>query len=85
MIYRKETAANYFFDLISWVLGTGSGIVGVAVALNTFSSGGACSVWFCFIAVMLFGGIASIRTFHQIGWLTWVGFVSIFAAVFIVV
>lgn len=28
---------------------------------------------------------ASVRKFHQIGWLTWAGFISIFVAVFIVV
>jgi len=74
-----------FLFLLAWVLGTGSGIVGVAVALNTFSARAACTVWWCFLAVMLFAGIASIRTFHQIGWLTWAGFVSIFVAVFVVV
>lgn len=28
---------------------------------------------------------ASMRKFHAIGWLTWVGFLSIFVAVFILV
>lgn len=38
-----------------------------------------------FLATMVVAMTASVRKFHQIGWLTWAGFISIFVAVFIVV
>jgi len=45
----------------------------------------ACSVWWSFLATIIVASVASIRKFHTLGWPTWVGFVSIFSAVFIVV
>ncbi|RDW82857.1 hypothetical protein BP6252_03969 [Coleophoma cylindrospora] len=79
----KEMVGALF--VIAWILGTGSGIVGIAVALNTFSNHAACTVWWCFLAAFLIAAMASVRTFHAIGWLTWTGFISIFIAVLIVV
>lgn len=67
------------------MLCAGSGIIGVATGLNALSHHAACTVWWAFIATIVVAGTASVRKFHQIGWLTWAGFISIFAAVFIVV
>jgi hypothetical protein len=71
--------------LVAYVLCTGSGIVGLSVGLNALSNHGACTVWFAFVSFVVITACASVRKFEKIGWLTWVGFVSIFAAVFIVV
>lgn len=71
--------------IIAYVLCTGSGILGVSIGLNALSTHAACTVWWSFIATIVVAAAASVRKFHQIGWLTWAGFVSIFAAVFIVV
>lgn len=45
----------------------------------------ACTVWFTFVATIIVILAASVRKFHQIGWLTYAGFLSIYIAVFIVV
>ncbi len=74
-----------FLFLVAYVLCSGSGILGVSIALNALSDHGACTVWFSFVATVIVIAAASVRKFHKIGWLTWAGFVSIFAAVFIVV
>ncbi|RMX79817.1 hypothetical protein D0869_08023 [Hortaea werneckii] len=71
--------------IIAYVLCSGSGIVGVSIGLNALSTHAACTVWWAFLATMVVSGTASVRKFHQIGWLTWAGFISIFAAVLIVV
>lgn len=69
----------------SFILATGSGILGVSIALDTLSSHAACTVWWSFLGTIVVICIASIRTFHNIGWVTWVGFCSIFVAVLVVV
>lgn len=67
------------------VLCTGSGILGLSVAFNTFSSHGACSVWFGFVSAVLIAGCASVRKFHKLSWLTFAGFISVFVAVLMIV
>lgn len=74
-----------FLYLVAYVLCTGSGIVGLSVAFNTLSEHSACTVWWSFLAMVIITAAASVRTLRNIGWLTWVGFVSIFAAILIVV
>lgn len=64
---------------------SGSGILGVAIGLNALSHHAACTVWWAFLATVVVALCASVRKFHQIGWLTWAGFLSIFIAVLIVV
>lgn len=44
-----------------------------------------CTVWFSFIGTIVIAAIASIRKFDKLSWLTFVGFISIFVAVFVVV
>lgn len=79
----KELTGALF--IIAYVLCTGSGILGVSIGLNALSTHAACTVWWSFIATAVVALAASVRKFHQIGWLTWAGFISIFAAVLIVV
>lgn len=72
--------ANFLFAL-AFLLGMGSGIVGVSTAINTFSDHSACTIWWSAIATVVATLLASIRKLHQIGWLAWVGLASILAAV----
>ena len=68
----------------SYVLCTGSGILGVSIGFNTLSTHAACTVWWSFLATIAVTAAASVRKFQKVAWLTWAGFVSIFIAVFIV-
>ncbi|KAI1764158.1 amino acid transporter [Hypoxylon sp. FL1150] len=71
--------------LVAYVLCTGTGIVGLSTGFNALSDHAACTVWWAFLSMVIITAAASIRTLRNIGWLTWVGFLSIFTAVFIVV
>jgi len=71
--------------LIAQILITAAGIISIDTALNAVSDHGACTVVFAFVAAVLVTGFSSVRTFSRLGWLTWVGFVTFFIAVFIFV
>ncbi|KAI1380737.1 amino acid transporter [Hypoxylon crocopeplum] len=71
--------------LVAYVLCAGTGIIGLSVGFNALSDHAACTVWWAFLSTVIITAAASIRTLRNIGWLTWAGFLSIFAAVFIVV
>ncbi|KAH7346293.1 putative N amino acid transport system protein [Rhexocercosporidium sp. MPI-PUGE-AT-0058] len=79
----KEIVGALF--LVAYVLCAGSGILGVSIGLNALSSHAAYTVWWSFIATIVFAATVSVRKFHQIGGLTWAVFISIFVAVFIIV
>lgn len=79
----KEVAGLLF--IIGYVLVTGSGIVGVSTALNALSHHAACTVWWSLLATLVIIATASIRKLEHVGWLSYVGFLSIYIAVFIVV
>ncbi|KAF2110970.1 transmembrane amino acid transporter [Lophiotrema nucula] len=79
----KEICGALF--IIAYVLCTGSGIIGVATALNALSEHAACTVWWAFLSTAVIIACASVRKFEKIGWLTWAGFISVYVAVFIVV
>ncbi|THV89634.1 hypothetical protein D6D26_09696 [Aureobasidium pullulans] len=79
----KEVTGALF--IIAYVILTGSGIIGVSIGINALSHHAACSVWWAVLATVFVALAASVRKFHQIGWLTWIGFASIFIAVFILV
>lgn len=79
----KETAGILF--IIAFLLSTSAGIVGLSTGFNALSHHAICTVWWNLLAAFIIGGTASIRRLHQIGWVTYVGFVSIYAAVLIVV
>ncbi|KAJ5462638.1 Amino acid transportertransmembrane [Penicillium sp. IBT 31633x] len=70
--------------IFAYLIATGSGIVGASIGLDTLSGQAACTVWWSFLATVIIAAAASVRKFQHIGWLTWVGFISIFVAVFIV-
>ncbi|KAI5369951.1 Putative amino acid transporter, transmembrane domain-containing protein [Septoria linicola] len=71
--------------IVAYVLCCGSGILGVSIGLDALSTHATCTVTWAFVATVAVIATASVRKFHQIGWLTWAGFASIFVAVFIVV
>lgn len=70
---------------LSYVIVAASGIIGVSTALNALSLHAVCTVWFSFIATVIIVICASVRKFSHIGWLTWIGFASVYIAVFIIV
>jgi hypothetical protein len=74
-----------FLFTVSYIIVAASGIIGVSTALNALSLHSICTVWFSFIATVIIAGCASVRKFSHIGWLTWVGFASVYIAVFIIV
>jgi len=74
-----------FLFIVAYVLCAGAGIVGLSVAFNALSENAVCTVWFAFVSCVLVVACASVRKFEKIGWLSWVGFVSVYVAVFIVV
>ena len=71
--------------LLAYIICTGSAIIGLSVGLNALSDHAACTVWWVFLSTVVVIAGGSIRKFEKIGWLTWVGFISIYIAVFIVV
>ncbi|KAG7094912.1 hypothetical protein E1B28_005718 [Marasmius oreades] len=81
-ILREATS---FIYLIAYIFCAGVGILGVSIALNALSDHAICSVWFSLVSTVFIVATASIRKFHDIAWLTWAGFVSIFVAVLIIV
>lgn len=74
-----------FLFLLAWTIASASGIFGSSVALNALSDHAICTNYFMLVATVAIFILASVRKFQQIAWLTWVGFLSIFIAVFIVV
>ncbi|RFU24876.1 hypothetical protein B7463_g11458, partial [Scytalidium lignicola] len=82
VFFREFTGAMF---IIACILCAGSGILGISIALNVFSKHGICTVWFTLVATILAVALASFRKLHQIGILTYIGFASIYVAVFIVV
>lgn len=79
----KEIVGALF--VVAYVLCTGSGILGLSVAFNTFSDHGACTAWFGFVSAVIICICGSVRKFHELSWLTFAGFISIFIAVLMVV
>ncbi|PWY90831.1 hypothetical protein BO70DRAFT_425772 [Aspergillus heteromorphus CBS 117.55] len=74
-----------FMFIVTYVITASSGIIGVSAAFNALSLHATCTVWWSLTSTVVIAGCASVRKFSHIGWLTWVGFFSILAAVFIVV
>lgn len=74
-----------FLFLAAYVVCAASGIIGVSTALNALSLHSTCTQWFSFVGTVLVALAASVRKFEKIAWLTWVGFISVFVAVMIVV
>ncbi|KAL6399453.1 putative neutral amino acid permease protein [Ilyonectria robusta] len=79
----REVAGGLF--LLTWILATGSGFIGLAQGLKILANGKVCTVVWTMIAALCTSLVASIRTLGKLAILTWIGFASIFTAVFIVV
>lgn len=69
--------------LIAQILIVAAGEVSISTAFNALSEHGACTVIFTLVAAILVTSFSSIRTFSNLGWLTWIGFVTFVAAVLI--
>jgi len=82
-IWYREVCGALF--IIGNVLCVGAGILAISTGINALSHHAACTVWWSLIGMLVVGAGASLRKFQSIGWVTWVGFVSIFVSVLIVV
>jgi hypothetical protein len=74
-----------FLFIITWIIVAASGIVGASTALNALSEHALCTNYFTLIVTLVMAGLAGIRKFEHLGWLTWAGFFTIYAAVLVVV
>lgn len=79
----RETAGALF--LLTWVLSSGSSFIGLAQGFKVLANGKVCTVVWTAIAAVLTAVAASIPTLGRLAILTWIGFASIFTAVFVVV
>ncbi|KAK7757944.1 hypothetical protein SLS62_000322 [Diatrype stigma] len=79
----REVASVLF--LLTWILATGSSLLGLAQGLKILANGKVCTVVWTLIAALCTALSASVRTLGKLAILTWIGFASIFTAVFIVV
>lgn len=79
----KELTGILF--LVAFVLVGASGIVGTSTALNALSNHSMCTNYFSIIATVMVFVAGSPRKFEKVAWVTWVGFLSVFIAIFIVV
>ncbi|KAK4056154.1 hypothetical protein OIO90_002885 [Microbotryomycetes sp. JL221] len=59
---------------------SGSGMLSIAIAFNTFSEHGACTVIFVVVAAIIVFILSSIRTLDRVTILGWIGLVSIVSA-----
>lgn len=82
-VWLKEFVGGLF--LVSYAICVASGIVGAATGLNALSNHAICTNYFMLVSTIACFCLASARKFEQISWLTWVGFASVYIAVFIVV
>ncbi|CAK7237206.1 hypothetical protein SBRCBS47491_009898 [Sporothrix bragantina] len=81
-IAREVTSALF---LLTWILCTGSGFIGLSQGLKILANGRGCTIVWTLVAAIATGVLSSIRTLGKLAILTWIGFGSIFTAVFIVV
>lgn len=79
----KEIAG--FLMIAAWVLVASAGIIGLSTAFNALSHHAICTVWWNLIATAIIALVSSFRKLHEIGWVSYIGFITIYAAVFIVV
>ncbi|KAK8048368.1 hypothetical protein PG994_010098 [Apiospora phragmitis] len=81
--WLREVAGVFF--LVTYAIVGASGIFGASVALNALSGHALCTNSFMLVATAMVFILSSARKFEKIAWLTWIGFFSVFIAVFIVV
>lgn len=66
--------------ILAYVIVASSGIIGVSAAFNALSRHAMCTVYWSLVSTAIVALFASVRKFAHVGWLTWVGFFSVFAA-----
>jgi hypothetical protein len=69
--------------VLAQVLVSAAGIVTTATAFNALSNHSACTVVFALVSTILITLCSSVRTFSNLGWITWFGFVTFFISVFV--
>ncbi|KAF7563731.1 hypothetical protein G7046_g380 [Stylonectria norvegica] len=79
----REVASGIF--LLTWVLASGSGFIGLSQGFKVLANGKVCTVVWTLVAAICTGLCSSIPTLGKLAILTWIGFASIFTAVFVVV
>ncbi|KAJ9117641.1 hypothetical protein QFC22_004492 [Naganishia vaughanmartiniae] len=62
----------------------GSGFVAISIAFNAVSTHATCTVVWVVIAAVGTFALASIQTLNKVGIVSWVGFVSVMAAIMII-
>lgn len=71
--------------VVTWLIFAGSCVSGASTAFNALSENAICTNWFSIIAAIVIFLLASIRKFESLNWVAWLGFFTLFVAVFIVV
>lgn len=79
----REIASLIF--LLTWILAAGSGFIGLSQGFKVLSTRHVCNVVWVFIAALCTAVVSSVPTLGKLTPLTWIGFASIFTAVFTVV
>ncbi|KAG7048278.1 neutral amino acid transporter [Colletotrichum scovillei] len=79
----REIAGGLF--LLTWILASGSGFIGLAEGFKTLSNRHVCNIAWTLVAATCTAIVSSIPTLGRLSILAWIGFASIFTAVFIVV
>ncbi|KAJ3531337.1 hypothetical protein NM208_g8922 [Fusarium decemcellulare] len=79
----REVAGGLF--ILTWTLASGAGFIGLAQGFQVLSSRHVCKVVWTLVAAICTALVASIQTLGRLAILTWIGFASLFTAVFIVV
>ncbi|TDZ34835.1 N amino acid transport system protein [Colletotrichum spinosum] len=82
-VWLKEVVGVLF--LVTYAIVGASGIFGTSVAFNALSNHSLCTNSYMLVATACVFVLASARKFEKIAWLTWAGFISVYAGVFIVV
>ncbi|ODM19076.1 hypothetical protein SI65_05693 [Aspergillus cristatus] len=80
--FGKEVFGGVF--CLYWIFVSGSGMLGISIALNAVSTHGTCTAIFLAIAFVIGFVLASIRTLGRITWIAWVGLACILTSIFIV-
>ncbi|KAI9641909.1 hypothetical protein NHQ30_009777 [Ciborinia camelliae] len=79
----REVAGGLF--LLTWILATGAAFIGLAQGFKILANGKVCTVVWTMVAALCTAIASSVRTLGKMAILTWIGFASIFTAVFVVV
>ncbi|KAG7145784.1 N amino acid transport system protein like [Verticillium longisporum] len=71
--------------IVAWTLASGAGFVGLAQGFKALSSRNVCNTVWTLVAAVCTALLASIQTLGRLTIFTWIGFASLFTAVFIIV